>query len=216
MTPFPIKTVVVLVQENRSFDHMLGWMKSLNPEIDGVTGRESNPTAGDGKVYFGDKSEYVDPDPGHSIGDIYEQVFGEKFDVNSPKPTPTPAMNGFAKQAEAKAEGMSETVMNGFRPEAVPVYRELVGEFAVFDRWFASVPASTQPNRLFVHSATSAGLTGNDTARLVAGAPQRTIFESLEEGGYSFGIYFQYPPSTLFYRYFHTYVRLYMFHVYNF
>ena len=29
-------------QENHSFDHMLGWMKSLNPEIDGVTGSESN------------------------------------------------------------------------------------------------------------------------------------------------------------------------------
>ncbi|KAI9090229.1 hypothetical protein K1719_028775 [Acacia pycnantha] len=35
----PIKTVVVLVMENRSFDHVLGWLKSTRPEIDGLTAR---------------------------------------------------------------------------------------------------------------------------------------------------------------------------------
>ncbi|MCI87388.1 non-specific phospholipase C4-like, partial [Trifolium medium] len=52
---------------------------------------------------------------------------------------------------------MTEAVMNGFKPDSVPIYKELVKEFAVCDRWFASVPASTQPNRLYVHSATSHG-----------------------------------------------------------
>ncbi|KAK8950052.1 hypothetical protein KSP40_PGU013707 [Platanthera guangdongensis] len=37
----------------------------------------------------------------------------------------------------------------------VHVYRELVAEFTVCDLWFASVSASTQLIRLFVHSATS-------------------------------------------------------------
>ncbi|MCI33492.1 non-specific phospholipase C3-like, partial [Trifolium medium] len=64
----PIKTVVVLVQENRSFDHMLGWMKPLNPEIDGVTSSESNPIStsdsNSNRVQFSDRSIYVDPDPG--------------------------------------------------------------------------------------------------------------------------------------------------------
>lgn len=77
-SPYPIKTVVVLVQENRSFDHILGWMKSLNPKIDGVTGQESNPldtsNTNSPRINFGDGSVYVDPDPGHSIQAIYEQV----------------------------------------------------------------------------------------------------------------------------------------------
>ncbi|CBI38060.3 unnamed protein product, partial [Vitis vinifera] len=90
--------------------------------------------------------------------------------------------------------------MNGYKPEALAVYRELVGEFGVCDRWFASLPASTQPNRLYVHSATSHGATGNDTEKLIKGYPQKTIFESLEESGFSFGIYYQDPPATLFYR----------------
>lgn len=90
--------------------------------------------------------------------------------------------------------------MNGFKPEMVPVYKELVSEFAVCDRWFASIPTLTQPNRLYVHSATSYGATANDNKMMVEGYPQKTIFESVEEAGLSFGIYYQYPPSTLFYR----------------
>ncbi|KAK8926603.1 hypothetical protein KSP39_PZI018519 [Platanthera zijinensis] len=51
---------------------------------------------------------------------------------------------------------MSEAVMNGFFPKWwVHVYRVLVAEFTVCDRWFASVSASMQLIRLFVHSATS-------------------------------------------------------------
>ncbi|MQL84101.1 hypothetical protein Taro_016628 [Colocasia esculenta] len=201
---YPIKTVVVLVQENRSFDHILGWMKSLNPAIDGVDGTESNPISvadpDSARVPFGDHSEYVDPDPGHSFQAIFEQLYGIPFAPGTPStPATPPTMNGFAQEAEREAKGMSGTVMSGFRPEAVPVYRELVGEFAVCDRWFASVPASTQPNRLYVHSGTSHGATSNDTKKLVEGFPQKTIFESLDEAGFSFGIYYQYPPSTLFY-----------------
>ncbi|CAN1227578.1 Non-specific phospholipase C4 [Linum perenne] len=174
---------------------MLGWLKTINPEINGVTGSESNPIStsdsNSNLVYFKDQAAYVDPDPGHSIQAIYEQVFASN---------PTPKMNGFAQNAERTQKGMAETVMNGFKPDAVPVYKELAENFAVCDQWFASVPASTQPNRLYVHSATSHGATSNDTKQLAEGFPQKTIFESMEESGFSFGIYYQYPPATLFYR----------------
>ncbi|XP_078182489.1 non-specific phospholipase C3-like [Carex rostrata] len=205
-----IKTVVVLVQENRSFDHMLGWMQSLNKEIDGVTGNNeySNPLStsdqSSEKIYFGNNAAYVDPDPGHSIQAIYEQIYGVKYvDGQTPITPPgvaVPPMNGFAQQAESEKAGMSESVLNGFKPDAVPVYKELVKEFAICDKWFASVPASTQPNRQYVHSATSHGLTSNNTDILIKGMPQKTIFEELDEAGYTFGIYFQSLPSTLFYR----------------
>ncbi|KAL2461402.1 Non-specific phospholipase C4 [Abeliophyllum distichum] len=200
----PIKTIVVLVQENRSFDHMLGWFKTLNPEINGVTGTESNPLSTSdptaNRIFFGDKSLYVVPDPGHSIQDIYEQLFGVPWSQDSASKKLQPTMQGFAQNAEGNQNGMSDTVMNGFKPDVVPVYKELVAEFGVCDRWFAAVPASTQPNRLFVHSATSHGATSNDRKHLIEGYPQKTIFESLDEAGFNFGIYYQYPPATLFYR----------------
>ncbi|XP_072983963.1 non-specific phospholipase C2-like [Typha latifolia] len=195
----PIKTVVVVVMENRSFDHMLGWMKQLNPEIDGVTGTESNPiSAADpnaSRVYFKDGAHFVDPDPGHSFQAIREQLFGSDDTSASPAP-----MNGFVQNARSMSANMTDAVMNGFRPEMVAVYKALVEEFAVVDRWFASVPASTQPNRLFVHSATSMGATSNNRSLLVKGYPQRTIFDNLDDAGYSFGIYYQDLPATLFYR----------------
>lgn len=62
------------------------------------------------------------------------------------------------------------------------------------------MPSSTQPNRLYVHSGTSAGATSNIPAKLVKGYPQRTIFENLDDAGISFGIYYQNIPATLFYR----------------
>eukprot|EP00252_Welwitschia_mirabilis_P007117 TRINITY_DN1820_c0_g1_i1.p1 TRINITY_DN1820_c0_g1~~TRINITY_DN1820_c0_g1_i1.p1 ORF type:complete len:527 (+),score=96.67 TRINITY_DN1820_c0_g1_i1:397-1977(+) len=194
----PIQTIVVLVMENRSFDHILGWLKGINEDIDGVTGNESNPISTTDEdsptVYFTDGAEFVDPDPGHSFQAMREQIFGS--DNTSVRPPP---MNGFAQQAESMEPGMSRHVMRGFRPDNLSVYTTLASEFAIFDRWFASVPTSTQPNRLYVHSATSHGLCSNVKKLLIRGFPQKTIFDSLDESGLSFGIYYQNIPATLFF-----------------
>ncbi|XP_074292438.1 non-specific phospholipase C2 isoform X2 [Silene latifolia] len=199
----PIKTIVVLVMENRSFDHMLGWMKKLNPEINGVDGSETNHLSVSDPnseiINYNDTSHYVvDPDPGHSFQAMREQIFGSN-QTRSDEPAP---MNGFAQQAYSVNGSieMARHVMNGFRPDMIPVYQTLVQEFAVFDRWFASVPSSTQPNRLFVHSGTSGGATSNIPALLAKGYPQRTIFENLEDSDIGFRIYYQNIPATLFYR----------------
>ncbi|KAG9457363.1 hypothetical protein H6P81_001871 [Aristolochia fimbriata] len=215
-SPGRIKTVVVLVMENRSFDHMLGWMKRLNPEIDGVTGTESNPLStkdpDSPRYYFGNQSVFVDPDPGHSFQAIREQIFGSEDASAAVAP-----MNGFAQQAFAmtNATAMPREVMNGFDPGMVPVYRALVSEFAVVDRWFASVPSSTQPNRLFVHSGTSHGATSNVAKLLAEGYPQRTIFENVHDEGLGFGIYYQNIPATLFYRNLRKLKYLVKFHPYG-
>ncbi|KAF8018822.1 hypothetical protein BT93_H3658 [Corymbia citriodora subsp. variegata] len=193
----PIKTLVVIVMENRSFDHVLGWLKSTRPEIDGLTGQESNllnvSDPSSPSVGVTDDAVFVDWDPGHSFQAIREQIFGSNDSSADPN------MNGFVQQAEGMEEGKSRTVMSGFKPRLLPVYTELANEFAVFDRWFASVPASTQPNRFYVHSATSHGATSNVRKDLIHGFPQKTIFDSLEESGLSFGIYYQNIPATMFF-----------------
>lgn len=197
-----IKTVVLLMMENRSFDHMLGWLRRLRPDIDGLTGNEYNPLnvsdPSSPKIYVSDSAEFVDPDPGHSYQAIREQVFGGATpDLLSQE---IPPMNGFAQQAQSLLpnQGFAERVMSGFRPEVVPVHTALAMEFAVFDTWHASMPASTQPNRMYVHSATSHGATGNHVPDLLRGFPQKTIYDSLHEDGYSFGVYHQSLPSVLF------------------
>ncbi|MCO5600487.1 hypothetical protein L7F22_054600 [Adiantum nelumboides] len=185
--------------ENRSFDHMLGWLKRLNPEIDGVTGYEwnrinvRNPNSK--RVYFNDDAEFVDPDPGHSFQAIREQIFGKNDTSANPAP-----MTGFAQQAESMEVGFSRTVMSGFRPEIVSSFTSLAMEYGICDRWFASVPSSTQPNRFYIHSATSHGEMSNVRRDLVEGFPQKTIFDSIEESGLTYGIYYQNIPATLFFQ----------------
>ncbi|OVA02674.1 Phosphoesterase [Macleaya cordata] len=194
----PIKTLVVVVMENRSFDHVLGWLKSTRPDIDGLTGKESNRIVASDpnseEVFVSDDAVFIDSDPGHSFQAIREQIFGSENSSANPAP-----MNGFAQQAHNMTEGMAKTVMSGFKPDLLPVYTALANEFAVFDRWFASVPASTQPNRFYVHSATSHGSTSNVRKDLIHGFPQKTIFDSLDENDLSFGIYYQNIPATLFF-----------------
>ncbi|KAF8390663.1 hypothetical protein HHK36_025190 [Tetracentron sinense] len=207
----PIETIVILVLENRSFDHMLGWMKkSVNPLINGVTGKECNPlstkTQQSQSICFTDDAEFVDPDPGHSFQAVQEQVFGSSL---------IPTMSGFVEQALTMSQNLSETVMKGFRPESVPVFASLVREFAVFDRWFSSIPGPTQPNRLFVYSATSHGSTSHVKKQLAKGYPQKTIFDSLHENGVDFGIYFHNMPTTLFYRNLRKLKYTFKFHQYN-
>ncbi|KAK1376101.1 non-specific phospholipase C6 [Heracleum sosnowskyi] len=197
-TQQPIKTVVVLVLENRSFDHMIGWMKnSINPKINGVTGHECNSVSTNSTIQvkesicYTNDAEYVDPDPGHSFEDVEQQVFGSGS---------IPSMSGFVQQALSLSLNLSQTVMKGFKPENVPIYAALVREFAVFDRWFSSIPGPTQPNRLFVYSATSHGSTSHVKTQLASGYPQHTIFDSLHNSGVDFGIYYQNIPTTLFYK----------------
>jgi phospholipase C len=139
----PIKTIVVVVMENRSFDHMIGWMKRLNPEINGVDGSEFNSLntsdPNSKRIFFKNQAHYVDPDPGHSFQAIREQVFGSDSDnTSSVNPVNPPPMNGFAQQAYSmdNTTTMSQDVMNGFDPDVLAVYKALVSEFAVFDRYY--------------------------------------------------------------------------------
>ncbi|KAL2934396.1 Non-specific phospholipase C6, partial [Bienertia sinuspersici] len=195
----PIKNVVILVLENRSFDHLIGWMKkSINPSIDGIDGTECNPVnTQDPKsksICVSDDAEYVDPDPGHSFEDVAKQVFGGNINNT------IPSMKGFIEQALSMSGNVSEAVMRGFKPQNVPVFAALVKEFAIFDRWFSSIPGPTQPNRLFVYSGTSHGAVSHVKKQLALGYPQKTIFDSLHENDLDFGVYYQSIPSTLFYR----------------
>lgn len=151
-----LKHIVVLMMENRSFDHMLGFMKAENPEIRGIAANDySNPSnAGpdvpvtDGALYQGQ----LVADPGHDFTDVYMQMYGVPF--GSP-PSP-PNMSGFAKSYE-QVGGNAADIMRCFRPDQVPVLSTLARQYAVCDQWFSSLPGPTLPNRAFAHFGTSFG-----------------------------------------------------------
>ncbi|CAO2202989.1 unnamed protein product [Urochloa humidicola] len=205
--PSPIKNVVVLALENRSFDHMLGWTRRLlGLPVDGLTGAECNPNSTSSSICVSaDASLVVPDDPGHSFEDVLEQVFGTRnlSSLSSSSPSSSSAaasMSGFVRSALSINSLLSSAVMRAFRPSLLPTFSSLAASFAVFDRWFSSIPGPTQPNRLFLYSATSHGATAHDKLDLLLGYPQPTIFDSLAADGHEFAVYFKTIPTVLFYR----------------
>ena len=153
-----IDHIVVLMLENRSFDHMLGYL-SLPPELGGA-GRtrcrrahvapRSNVNHYDGSTYaihhldrtrFSGETE----DPDHSGRSVDEQLSGDcgGFVANFARISAARA----AKAATADPD--PGLVMGYYDGHDLPVYDHLAAEYCVVDRWFSSVPGATWPNRLY-------------------------------------------------------------------
>jgi phospholipase C len=194
-----IENVVVLMLENRAFDHMLGFLKRENAGINGLNGDEFNRfepnNINSPKVTVNDRSGYIDPNYGHSFEATRNQVFGYE---NNTKQDPAP-MNGFVKAAEQQIKGSGVRAMDCFNSKTVPVISTLAKEFALFDMWFASHPGPTEVNRAFVHSATSNGMVNNDLTIELIGFPQNTIYHHLLDKNVSWRLYMEEITTTLFF-----------------
>ena len=84
-----LKHVVVLMMENRSFDHMLGALQTQNPAIDGADGTETNPDSTGVPVTVSPDAEYqgqLDPDPDHHFPAVDLQIFGGVTTAQDPEP----------------------------------------------------------------------------------------------------------------------------------
>jgi phospholipase C len=151
-----IEHFVVLMLENRSFDHMLGF--SGVPGIDGLTGAETNPDTTGAPVNVSNDAQYIgdyEPDPGHELFDVNVQIFSNQ----QAAPGAAPPMQGFIQSyfQVCNDPNRAKTVMKCFSPQTLPNLTFLAQHFAVCDRWFSSVPGPTLPNRSFAHAATSLG-----------------------------------------------------------
>ena len=103
-----IKHLVVLMMENRSFDHLLGFMKSADYPIEGLDGTESNRDSTGEPVKVSDDAGYsgdLATDPGHHFPDVAIQLYG------TGAATGEPAMTGFV----ADYEKMSGSVARGHK-----------------------------------------------------------------------------------------------------
>lgn len=159
-----IKHVIAIMFENRSFDHMLGYLRSSDTDIDGCIpslGKQcSNPinpenTNENNAVYVSNDAVYIQPgDPGHSIADTSQQVYGS-YAENGANWYPPP-MNGFIKSYSTREQlnDNGSFVMRCFNESTLPILYTLAKEFAVIDHWFADVPGPTEPNRIFAFMGT--------------------------------------------------------------
>jgi phospholipase C len=186
-----IKHIVVLMMENRSFDHLLGYLMTENVAIDGIADNlYSNPGADgephrtvSGAAYQGQ----LILDPGHDVDDVYFQMYGVPFGTPAGEPT----MLGFA-QSYQQMGGNPQNIMLCFRPEQVPNTAALARAYAVCDRWFSSIPGPTLPNRAFAHFGTSFGRV--DMSPLYF-ANKPNIYSRLKAAGAQGKIYYYAPWS---------------------
>lgn len=199
-----IEHVFVLMLENRSFDHMLGFspirgqtIQGVPAQIDGLIGKDMfNLEPGTGvRELASTPAEYKIPsencDPPHEFEDVLTQLCGpgSRYDPN----IPYPAINssGFIAAYGEAGSASPRSIMRCFEALQLPLLNALAAEFAVCDRWFSSMPGPTWPNRFFVHAASSAGLddspssfeTATDTAVSGYAFEHGTIFDALDDKG---------------------------------
>jgi phospholipase C len=172
-----LQHIVVLMMENRSFDHMLGSLTAVNPKIDGVTPDLSNPDANGNPVKAQPLAEFqaqLQPDPDHHFPAVDLQIFG-----GDTSPTRVANMQGFVKSYFNQQRDLkhSQKIMYYFAQKDLPVLTTLALEFAVFNRWFASIPGPTICNRAFAHYGTSFGRV--DMNLLYINEPFKSIYNRL-------------------------------------
>jgi phospholipase C len=188
-----IKHVIVLMEENRSFDHMLGFY----PGVNGLKGNECNllntSDSLSKRVCINKAAPYINPcDPDHSTPSTTWKIYGAEAKTGD---LINATMTGFVEWEDKRGVNRDNfcDVMAMNLPEHVPIMTALASEFAVFDRFFCAHPGPTWPNRLYTLAGTSAGATETGTwyqNKVGQLFPQKTFFDQLAEEGLPWKLYF--------------------------
>jgi phospholipase C len=139
-----IEHIVVLTMENRSFDHMLGYLSlpsalggAGRSDVDGLTGTESNPHKGHDFGTFPLTGTVFSPDPPHGHAPVTRAIHGGRMD-------------GFVTSfAEQRGDAGAGKIMGHHTAATVPQFDALARDFAIGHRWFASHPGPTFCNRFY-------------------------------------------------------------------
>ncbi|HEY6333520.1 MAG TPA: alkaline phosphatase family protein [Blastocatellia bacterium] len=194
-----IQHVLVLMMENRSFDHIFGFRSGIN----GLTGKESNlldpsqPESDSNPVFYANNGApyaiTAGLGPGHSINQTNLQLSDSK---TGPTPDAPATNDGFvaayktemvtADHVHSPTDAQLNVCLQSFAPARLPSINALADAFCVCDNWFSEVPGPTQPNRFYIHAATSNGRGLNNwSAKLNV----RTIYDNLDDAGYTWATY---------------------------
>ncbi len=142
-----IDHIVVLMMENRSFDHMLGYLalEGGRTDVDGLSDAMTNEHAGHAfPVYHLPRGAVATKplDPDHSGGSVAKQINGGKMDG---------FVSAYAETLASRGEPGVDPgpIMGYYNADDLPAYDHLAAEFTICDRWHSSVPGATWPNRLY-------------------------------------------------------------------
>ena len=152
-----IKTVILLMFENRSFDHMLGHLslENINPNVNGLRyPLEQYKNIYNSSAFY----PYTLPGSKPLTGDIPHELEFVKEQLSWHTITKKFLMDGFVQAyadfSHTLPTGETEP-MGYFASDQVPITSFLAQNFCVCDNWFCSIPTSTQPNRTMAFTGDS-------------------------------------------------------------
>jgi phospholipase C len=165
-----IEHVVVVMMENRSFDHMLGWLPNANGRQAGLSylDNDGNPQPTERLNFFAGCSH---PDPNHSYA-------GGRTEINGGK------MDGWLRT------GTNDSFSIGYYEEAdLPLFAALARNFTTLDNYFPSFLGPTGPNRIFQFAAQTDRLSNSSDLCTLP-----TIWDRMQAAGVSCRYYYSNVP----------------------
>ncbi len=189
----PIDHFVMVMQENRTFDHYFSSLTVPGQTVDGALADAGNPdprstTPGQTLSRFHQPSYCFD-----NPAEEWAQVHAEVDDGG---------MDGFTAQ-NAASDPVNDPAglraMGYYDESDLPFYYALARAFAISDRHFAAVLANTFPNRLYYMAGTSYGVVDDSVPSTTdpAGQPYPNLFTELDAAGVDWRFYADSNPTLL-------------------
>ena len=189
-----IDHLVFIMMENRSFDHMLGYLShpsfAARTDVAGLDGRarrlggrfagsEATPQPGPRDSFY--------PDPGHSAATTARQINDG-------------AMNGFVSEFAEKLErderinpkgnfNDPERVLKFHTPDQLETYDLLTRTDMVLDRWFCTIPGGTYPNRMCYYTGVTPHMNNADVFADAGYFTEITVFDLLDRFGIEWRVF---------------------------
>lgn len=196
----PIDTIVVVMMENRSFDHYFGWLSGDQQYLEAGRRRYGR----DFTVAANNRQAYVAPDGRRHAT---HHLAGQQA-VNDPTrgcghPDPGHGWDEGRLQRDrgflAHGTGNDIFALGYFEAADLPVYAPLVRAFTTFDHYHAAIMSSTYPNRLYLLSGQTSGLKDPPLPIQQLGFGWTSIMDRLTTAGVSWRNYAQDLPTAAFF-----------------
>lgn len=179
----PIRHLIIVMKENRSFDHLLGYLHDRGqPDVEAVPADYCNPTdEGPLAFPFHATTTCIDHDPDHQWSSIVTCVDNGKMD-------------GFVKNAENTTSSEGGFVLSVNDATDLPFNYWLAASFAVGDRHFSAIDSGTFANRNFLLFGTNAGIVNTGSSYPPPTTP--SLFRLLMDASYTWGVFSDGSPLS--------------------
>ena len=177
----PIDHVILVMQENRTFDHYFSRLAMPGQDIDCASPTASNPdpTQAGAVISRFHQTAYCFDNPAETWSEVHREVDGG-------------AMDGFTAENGLDSNDPTGARAMGYYDETdLPYYYALARAFAISDRHFASVQANSWTNRLYYLAGTSYGGITNTLPDYVGHTDGPNLITRLDDAHVTWAFYTQ-------------------------